>query len=81
MLVRETDALHLDAGKAIDPFVCNNLLQGDITEEVFCSLKLARAHELERNRSAWSNGDWHNLRRCRLFLFGSPALDVRAVGS
>ena len=31
MLVRETDALHLDAGKAIDPFVWNNLLQGDIT--------------------------------------------------
>ena len=78
MLVRETDALHLDAGKAIDPFVWNNLLQGDITGG---SLKLARAHELERNRSAWSNGDRHNLRRCRLFLFGSPALDVRAVGS
>ena len=36
MLVRETDALHLDAGKAIDPFVWNNLLQGDITGGPIC---------------------------------------------
>ena len=81
MLVRETDALHLDAGKAIDPFVWNNLLQGDIKQGIASSLKLASTRELEPNRSAWRNGDRHNLRRCRLFLFGSPALDVRAVGS
>jgi hypothetical protein len=77
---RGMDALHFDAGKAIDPLVWNNLLQGDITG-VACSMKLARTHELERNRSAWRNGDRHNIRRCRLFLLGSPALDVRAVGS
>jgi len=69
---RGMDALHLDAGKAIDPGGHNGSC---------LSMKLARTHELERNRSAWRNGDRHNIRRCRLFLLGSPALDVRAVGS
>jgi len=46
MLVRETDALHLDAGKAIDPFVCNNLLQGDITGGPIC---------VARTSTLWTN--------------------------